>query len=119
LGEGWGPQHRDEVVWVDVTKLDRCWRESSDYVGPGGTGANIRGRYEDVGEHITAGNPLLMPSVCLDEAGIITFTDGRHRVAWLRDHGVEALPVEVPPDQAATIQARFGTTCRASILYTR
>jgi hypothetical protein len=51
----------------------------------------------------------------LDDGGIITFTDGRHRVAWLRNHGVEALPVEVPPDQAATIQARLGTPCRESI----
>lgn len=115
LGEGWGPECRDEVVWIDLAKFDLCWREASDYVGPGATGDRIEGRYERVGKYVAAGNPLFMPRVCFDDDGIITFTDGRHRVAWLRDRGAEALPVEAPPDQAATIRARFGTACRETI----
>jgi hypothetical protein len=116
LGDGWGPECQDEVVWVDVMKLDQSWRDDSCYVGPGGTGESIEGRYEAVGKYISAARPLYMPSVCLDDDGVICFTDGRHRVAWLRDHGVEALPIEVPPRQAAVIEARFGTPCRNSIL---
>ena len=54
--------------------------------------------------------------VCLDQDGEISFTDGRHRFAWLRDHGLKVLPVQVPPEKALLIEARFGTTSRMSSL---
>lgn len=116
LGEGWGPEHKDEVIWVDIAKLDLSWRNDQDYVGPGGSGQSIEGRYVNVGKYISAGRPLYMPSVSLDDDGVVGFTDGRHRVAWLRDHGVVALPIEVPPGQAEVIKSRFGSVCRESVL---
>jgi len=48
-----------------------------------------------------------MGFVSLDE-NKVRFTDGRHRVSWLRDRGVTALPLQVPPGQAREFERRFG-----------
>jgi hypothetical protein len=120
LGEGWDSQDQDLVVWVDIKKLDQSWRNDPGYVGANGAGSDMPGRYEEAGkwlaEFVNGHRPVFMPTVCLNDAGDITFTDGRHRVAWLRDHGAIALPVGVPPDEAATIETRFGTRQRKTIL---
>jgi hypothetical protein len=40
------------------------------------------------------------------------FTDGRHRFAWLRDHGLRALPVETASEQLKVFCALFETAER-------
>jgi hypothetical protein len=55
-----------------------------------------------------------MPHVALADEGYIVFSDGRHRFAWLRDHGVRALPVTVSPDIEVEVRRRFGTKSRIS-----
>jgi hypothetical protein len=40
------------------------------------------------------------------------FTNGRHRFAWMRDHGVEALPIACEPGEADDLRRRFGTAAR-------
>lgn len=106
----------DAVVWVRVDTLERSWQICDGwYVGPGGTGHPIDGRYDKIGKRIRSGNPVWIPWVTLDAGdGEVDFTDGRHTFAWLRDHGVTALPVQVPPSQAASVEARFGTIIRLS-----
>ena len=104
----------DEIVWVSISKIDASWRMNGDYVGTGGSGRVISGRYEKAGVRFKDGKPMWIPMVCLDRKQEISFTDGRHRFAWLRDHGVEAIPLQVPPDQAKMIVTRFGTTTRES-----
>ena len=120
LGKGWDPEDQDAIVWVDIQKLDQSWRNDPGYVGPNGADSNMTGKYEKVDEwlpeFVKAGRPVFMPTVCLNDAGEIAFTDGRHRFAWLRDHGAVALPVGVPRDQAATMETRFGTHRRKTIL---
>lgn len=95
------------VVWVDVAKLEASWRQTLDYVGVGGTGAAIKGRYEKLGQWFALGQLVEIPSVVLD-GGEISFTDGRHRFAWFRDHGVTIMPVHVEPETAGVIKSRFG-----------
>ena len=110
-------ESRDVTLWVDVLKVDRSWvKDEAYYITAGGGGAAISGRYARAGEHIRGGVPLWMGALCLGDEDEIGFTDGRHRFAWLRDHGVEALPVQVPPEEAAAIKARFGTRRRVSSL---
>jgi hypothetical protein len=105
----------DEIVWVSVRKIERSWiKRPDEYVGPGGTGKAIAGRYKKVGAWIQLGNPLWMPWIVLADDGEISFTDGRHRFAWLRDHGVIALPIQVPSYCAEAVQTRFGTSARLS-----
>ena len=48
----------------------------------------------------------------LADDGEVSFTDGRHTFAWLRDHGPTAVAVQVPPDQAKDVKRRFGVSVR-------
>jgi hypothetical protein len=105
------------VVWVDVALLDQSWREGHQrVVEPGG---GIDGLYERFGCWLVETSlPIGMPLVNLNEAtgNAISFTDGRHRFAWLRDHGVKSLPVITSPEEALTIRKQFGTKSRVSWL---
>lgn len=112
----WVPMYPDPVVWVSVKKLDASWRRDiSYYVGRGVTGpGNGRpSRYKRLGEWLTATDVIWMPHVGLVDA-IISFSDGRHRFAWLRDHGVRSLPVTVSPQIEAEMKRLFGTKSRES-----
>ena len=111
IGEGWDDEP-DPVIWTSVNVLDKAWRNAEDYVGPGGVGSNQVGKYERVGAFLLqyAGNlRLFMPSVSFFRDQV-EFTDGRHRFAWLRDHGLLSMPVEVSSDSADAFRARFETT---------
>ncbi len=103
-------------MWVSVKKIDRSWRKDVGFhIGCGGTKHAIAGRYRRFGRWIRRREPIWMPAVCLGDEDI-AFTDGRHRFAWLRDHGVRFLPVQVPPEEANAIRERFGAAIRKSKL---
>jgi hypothetical protein len=105
----------DEVVWIDVAKLDANWRgDRAYYIGVGGKGSELK--YTGFGQWLRkTAEPIWRPLIAIED-GQVGFTDGRHRFAWLRDHGVEALPIACDPDQAAEIKRRFGTRKRISWL---
>jgi len=108
IGEGWEDTPPDALVWVSVAALDVAWCVSHDYVGVAGHGSLHGDRYAKFGRWLEAAVFVDVPVVCLEEDGIPSFADGRHRFAWLRDHGLRSLPVEVPPDQAEVFETRFG-----------
>lgn len=105
----------DAVVWIDVAKLERNWCRQDKYVGPRGSGDAIGDRYARFGEWIRHGQPIDMIVVAIDTDGNISFSDGRHRFAWLRDHGVVALPVQTSPECADAILRCFGSELRESV----
>ena len=107
----------DAVVWVSVEKLDQAWMKGDNlYIGHGGSGAAIEDRYVRFGQWLfKTAKPVEMPIVSLNGDGV-AFTDGRHRFAWLRDHGVSAIPVQVPPEEATKFEKRFGTSKKVSIV---
>ncbi|WP_414655824.1 plasmid fertility inhibition factor family protein [Frateuria sp.] len=106
----------DVAVWISVSKLDEAWRLDHEYyVGAGGDGAVIDDRYERFGEWLTSTHGCVeLPDVAIND-GVVSFSDGRHRFAWLRDHGVQAMPVQVSPEQAQEFRERFGVAERVSI----
>ena len=104
----------DPVVWVDVARLDEAWRgDDGYYIGFGGHGSS-KSRYAGAGERLARGLKTWMPEICLGTSGMITFSDGRHRFAWCRDHGVEALPVGVCRECENEVRQGFGTERRVS-----
>ncbi len=104
----------DETVWISVTKLDASWKKNrGQYIGAGGSGPAIGDRYKEFGTWLESGKAIWIPWVGL-ERGEICFTDGRHRFAWLRDHGVQSMPIDVDPAIAGLMRLRFGTKERAS-----
>ena len=110
------PNHAepDETVWISVAKLDASWKKNRyQYVGPGGSGAESKYEYEKFGNWLEGGERVQIPWVGLED-GEIAFTNGRHRFAWLRDHGVTSIPIDVDPADAKEFLRRFGTSDRAS-----
>ncbi|WP_408580452.1 plasmid fertility inhibition factor family protein [Burkholderia cepacia] len=101
-----------------MDSLDTVWRDAPEYVGREGRGSVQDGKYEAVGAFLrcTIGpRAIIIPTISIAD-GTVSFTDGRHRFAWLRDHGLRALPVEVDQDSAETCRTCFGTTERVGQL---
>ncbi len=105
------------VVWIDVAKLDAAWAKDRDfYVGRGGTVSAIKGRYERFEAWVKGGEAVEMPVVGFGYGDSVAFTDGRHRVAWMRDHGATAIPVVTDADRAKEFETKFGTNGRQTIV---
>lgn len=113
LGSGWENVEPDDIVWLDIAAVEKSFLvDRNEYVGPGGSCAGQRSRYENVGLLIQSGRPIYMPHLSINDDDTIVFTDGRHRFAWVRDHGAGALPVTTDPKGAARLATRFGTKLR-------
>jgi hypothetical protein len=83
----------DVLVDVLVEPFDRAFaRETGFYVGEGGAGG-IAGRYDRFDKWIATAVSLEAPEVYVDEDGGVGFSNGRHRYAWLRDHGAVRIPM--------------------------
>lgn len=97
----------EKIVNVNVAKLDAAWSKDVDfYVGPNGQGG-IKSRYPNFGEWLQTADSMEASEVYVRDNGEIAFTNGRHRFAWLRDHGVTVMPVAMHPDAIANAK-KFG-----------
>jgi hypothetical protein len=90
----------------------------SDYGGFAGENG-ILGKYTGVDDFVRSGKEALyMPKAgTRSPAGyagnkIAYILDGRHRFAWMRDHGAQALPVSAPADEALEIAKLVRTELR-------
>ncbi|MFS2025173.1 hypothetical protein [Massilia sp. CT11-137] len=107
------PHSGDVPVWVCVATLEHEWKRSeNEYIVAGGHNG-MPGKYKNFGQWILSAKHVEMPEVCL-VAGFVRFNNGRHRFAWLRDHGVIALPVAVQPSDVAAFRRKFGSPARTS-----
>lgn len=106
----------DTPIWVDLTKLDFYWQHNPGYIGLAGTGATIGGRYRKFGEWITKREKIHYVSLNYSKYGYIDFSDGRHRTAWLRDHGVVAIPILTDIESKQWLLEHCGSDLRESIL---
>jgi hypothetical protein len=111
-----------EPVWIDVRKLDALLPLASKMHHVGFAGKNgIRGKYTGVDNFVrSAGRkPLNMPSAeiqraCMEhpDQDIVYLFNGRHRFAWMRDHGAQALPVAAPISEASEVARLVGSDAR-------
>jgi hypothetical protein len=81
----WGAP--DVIVWINVERLNKSWkRERGFYIARGAKSkVAFANRYEGVEEWVASGKRIWMPHIALFENGDVSFTDGRHRFAWMRD----------------------------------
>lgn len=107
------PQSGDVPVWVSVAKLEHEWQRSmGEYIGVAGHNA-MPGKYANFAGWIMSAKHVEMPEVCFVD-GFVRFNNGRHRFAWLRDHGMTALQVNVQPSDVSTFEKQFGAKNRKS-----
>lgn len=112
--DGWPhDEHPDAEVWVEVAKVEAAWlrAERAYYVGPGAP-TDQHYRYGRFGQFLATTTKPIWRSVIHAKGEGIGFTDGRHRFAWLRDHGVLHLPVSTAHADVGAITAMCGTEIR-------
>lgn len=109
--EYWDHKAKYPAVLVDVAKIDKAWSSDKDmYIGPGGTGNNIKTRYPDFQQWLKDNpeTPIIMPNLGWSEYNEnITFGNGRHRFSVLRDMGVKKIWVTVPTEQLKLFKENF------------
>jgi hypothetical protein len=84
------------LVNISVPAFDSLWaNDTGYYIGHGGDGS-IKNRYPDFGKWLQQTNePVIAPSVSIDNHGNVSFSNGRHRFAWFRDHGYKTIPLSM------------------------
>jgi hypothetical protein len=105
-------RNRDNSVLVDVDigKFDANWKKDPEsYVGLNGEGG-IGNRYNNVKEFLsTVKEPVEAPEVDrMKSIDVVSFTDGRHRVAALRDLGAKRTTLLVPKRDKQWFEDNFG-----------
>lgn len=113
MAAGWDDVEDDVAVWIDVRAFDQAWRETDQYVVPGGANGQDQ-RYARAGVWLTSKGFSDMLVVSADDH-TVGFTDGRHRFSWLRDQGVEAMPIQASPESGRRLEARFATRQRRTV----
>lgn len=105
-------QRPDETtIMVHTKKLDKAWKEAdAGYHLPAeGEGkSEIKGRRDDFERFLKKNEPVQASRAVLDADGGVSFVDGRHRFAVLRDRGAERVAVTVPKSQADHFRDKFG-----------
>jgi hypothetical protein len=117
----WDWRRRYGIVWVSIPKVDASWKEDQGYVPPQAVGSDgLAWRYARFGKWLLSSKQqrrVEMPVVGYSgKPCCIGFEDGRHRFAWLRDHGVAAMPMCVYLDHVDIVAAKFGAAERECIL---
>jgi len=105
----WHPMDRsDPVIWIDIAKAESAWREDDFYVDVEAKTSGEVLKYKNFGEWIKCGISIEMPHVSYED-GKLSFSNGRHRFAWLRDHGATSLPVTTYPSCEAELRQNLGS----------
>lgn len=110
-GVTWGTRvlGNDQIVWVDAEKVRASWAKDKYFYFDGDEHPNaIKGRIPRFDAWIKQGIPVNPPEVCLNDAGDIVFTNGRHRFVWMLQHGETRIPVAVPPEYVEEVKDRYG-----------
>jgi hypothetical protein len=102
---------------VDVSKADEMWSRHQLYLGPR---ADARGgKYGRFGRWLLQDHRIVeMAEVFLFEDSL-AFINGRHRFAWMRDHGAKALPLAVSSRYAERLNQLLGTGIRSCVIRVR
>ena len=90
-----------KLVRINTKKLDELFKKDKlAYIEPEGKNG-IRNRYKLFGEYLKTGRNINATRVVLSEHcdGLqATVVDGRHRFAYMRDIGIEAMPIALDED---------------------
>lgn len=88
------------LVNLDIPAFEKQWSKSSFYVGPDGAGG-IGNRYAAVVKYIQTNSAFEASSVFVSPDGTVSFENGRHRYAAIRDAGNTTIPVAMDAEALA------------------
>ena len=87
------------LVWVDAQPFDRVWKRTDPHY-LSDTSRDMK--YDTLADSMAKPSartwPLEVSSVVVDKNGRVGFTDGRHRMAYLRNTGITPIPVGMDAD---------------------
>jgi|SRR5678815_1460815 hypothetical protein len=95
-----------DIVCVSVPKVDQLWSQDDGYLAP--SICNVLAKYLNFERWIKTNTEVWMPVLSLEDDHRINFTNGRHRFAWFRDHGLKAMPVVTDRGEGAALRRRVG-----------
>ena len=93
----------NNIVVVDVSKLNKLWKNDKGYYFKKGD-YDVR---ESINKAIESGGDMEAPIIGFASKGgkkFISFTDGRHRFAQIRDKGGSKIAVSIKPEDLAELQ---------------
>lgn len=100
--------HRSGYNVVHVNhKFENAFKDNASfYIGRDGEGG-IGDRYSKIGEFVNSSDYITIPDVYVNAHGVVSFGNGRHRYAWMRDQGESNFPVAMD-DESLTNAKNFG-----------
>jgi len=85
----------NQLVNIKPEAFDKAFQKTDwQYVGKEGKGG-IEGRYKRFGDFVKEAPSMRASNVAVNKNGSVVFGDGRHRYAYLRDQGLESIPMSM------------------------
>jgi hypothetical protein len=85
----------NEIAHINAKTFDKAFEKNDwQYVGKEGKGG-IEGRYERFADFVKDAPSIYASNVAINKNGGVTFGDGRHRYAYLRDQGISKIPMSM------------------------
>ncbi len=103
---------REVFVVVDVAKFDEGWKRDIGFHIDANGSNQISNRLARVAEFLKTATSMEASEVHVGDTGRIQFTDGRHRMAFLRDYGVKQVGVTMDKKSAKNA-VKFGIAVAA------
>jgi hypothetical protein len=89
----------NKIEYVNTDKFENAFKkDETGYIGKGGTENAIGKRYQGVEEFLKTAPSMRASEVHVRPNGSVVFGDGRHRYAFLRDQGLDKIPISMDAD---------------------
>lgn len=98
----------DLLVLVDRDVFEKGWSQSGTYIPADLSKNTIGNRYKDFGKFIEDEPIIKTGQVAVDDVGLISFSDGRHRTRWLLNNDMKQVPVTMSKESADNLSKYYG-----------
>jgi hypothetical protein len=98
----------NKIEYVNTDKFENAFKkDETGYIGKGGTENAIGKRYQGVEEFLKTAPSMRASEAHVRPNGSIVFGDGRHRFAFLRDQGLDKIPISMDAESIKNAK-KFG-----------
>jgi hypothetical protein len=104
---------KTDVIIADISLINKEWQADVAYIKPRGEGEGVAStaRYENAVSLVDSNQIIEMPEVVIDEnTGKLSFRDGRHRFAAIRDAGKTKVKITTDNSESVDIAEKVNGT---------